>query len=104
MLSDTSKAHLGSVSELMKRLHDRPRRHIGVFEGLLEYLGVTDDDGWHGSQPQVTDGSIFLGQVIEQFRGVQPATFNAKSPGQKRDAADNWHTGRTRGKSFSLMR
>ena len=82
----------------MKWFHDRSGRHIGFFEGLLEYFGVTDEDRWHRSQPQVTDGSIFLGQVIEQFRGVQPTTINAKSLGQKRDAADNWQPGRTRGK------
>ena len=68
------ETHIGSVSELMKWFHDGSRRHIGVFEGLLEYFGVTDEDRWHWSQPQVTDGSIFLGQVIEQFRGVQPTT------------------------------
>ena len=59
----------------MKWFHDRSGRHIGVFEGLLEYFGVTDEDRWHRSQPQVTDGSIFLGQVIKQFRGVKPTSY-----------------------------
>ena len=59
----------------MEGFQDRSRRDVVAFEGLSEEFGVTDEDRWHRSQPKVTDGSIFLGQVIEQFGGVQPTSF-----------------------------
>ena len=59
----------------MERFQDRPRGYEVAFEGLSKEFGVTDENRWHWPQPKVTDGSIFLGQVIEQFRSMQPTSF-----------------------------